>query len=76
MNVVGDNSPHIDDSMWFNGRLNPAKSNFVKVSCCFEIIVKIVGGYSIVITSIVITYIMNNLLIGSLWPIRFEFGLS
>ena len=31
MNVVGDNSPHIDDSMWFNGRLNPAKSTFVKV---------------------------------------------
>merc|ERR1711962_167079 len=34
MNVVGDNSPHIDDSMWFNGRLNPAKSNFVKFSDC------------------------------------------
>jgi len=34
MNVVGDNSPHIDDSMWFNGRLNPTKSNFVKFSDC------------------------------------------
>ena len=35
MNVVGDNSPHIDDSMWFNGRLNPTKSNFVKVNFTF-----------------------------------------
>jgi len=34
MNVVGDNSPHIDDSMWFNGRLNPTKSTFVKFSDC------------------------------------------
>jgi len=34
MNVVGDNSPHIDDSTWFNGRLNPSKSTFVKFSDC------------------------------------------
>jgi len=34
MNVVGDHSPHIDDAMWFNGRLDPTKSNFVKLSDC------------------------------------------
>lgn len=34
MNVIGDHSPHIDDAMWFNGRLDPAKSNFVKLSDC------------------------------------------
>ena len=37
MNVVGDDSPHIDDSMWFNGRLNPSKSTFVKVDCLLEV---------------------------------------
>ena len=32
MNVIGDSSPHEDDAVETNGRLNPANSSLVKVS--------------------------------------------
>lgn len=31
MNVIGDSSPHEDDVVETNGRLNPSNSSFVKV---------------------------------------------
>jgi len=34
MNIVGDNSPHLDDVVDTNGRLNPVNSSFVKYSDC------------------------------------------
>lgn len=34
MNVVGDYSPHLDEAVEFNGRLNPENSTFVKLADC------------------------------------------
>lgn len=34
MNVVGDFSPHMDEVVEFNGRLNPQNSTFVKLADC------------------------------------------
>lgn len=33
MLVAGDNSPHLDDTVEMNGRLDPSRSNWVKFSC-------------------------------------------
>lgn len=32
LNITGSLSPHIDDTVTFNGRLDPAKTNWMKVS--------------------------------------------
>jgi hypothetical protein len=32
LNVTGDYSPHVDDTVTFNGRLDPSKTNWMKVS--------------------------------------------
>ncbi len=34
MNVIGDTSPHDDDAVDTNGRLNPSNSSFVKFADC------------------------------------------
>lgn len=34
LNVMGDHSPHEDDVVETNGRLDPAKSSFVKFADC------------------------------------------
>lgn len=36
LNVTGALSPHIDDTVTFNGRLEPTKTNWLKVSCIFR----------------------------------------
>jgi hypothetical protein len=38
MNVIGDHSPHDDDAVETNGRLNPAESTFLKVFLLFFLI--------------------------------------
>ena len=32
LNITGSLSPHIDDTVTFNGRLEPTKTNWMKVS--------------------------------------------
>ncbi|XP_070496729.1 protein NDRG3 isoform X7 [Chironomus tepperi] len=34
LNITGSLSPHIDDTVTFNGRLDPAKTNWMKISDC------------------------------------------
>ncbi|CAG9799222.1 unnamed protein product [Chironomus riparius] len=34
LNITGSLSPHIDDTVTFNGRLDPSKTNWMKISDC------------------------------------------
>uniref|UniRef100_A0A915IIE7 Uncharacterized protein n=1 Tax=Romanomermis culicivorax TaxID=13658 RepID=A0A915IIE7_ROMCU len=40
LQIVGSGSPHVNDSVDFNGRLDPSKSNWLKVSDCSGLVLE------------------------------------